>query len=189
MPTDEAKILHELEESYILGHNDEVTFVAKKRFIDAIKVRGGQWITDTYGWLFARSHNIFEGDEKNPRQYEKIIDGGCHNDDYPKDNEAFEWRIMGHYNGERGDMSTKRNCFFRVTEDYIEFYGKKVAFNDLKGENLRQAVINMYQALLGRPPESEAVIETWIAGSGQNLDIIRQGIMGSPEYKRRHGIV
>lgn len=186
MASDEAKVLHELEEMYVLGHNDEVSYVAKKRFKDAIKDRMGQWITDIYGFLGARSYNLFEGDEKNPRQYEKFLVGVRHNDDYPKDNEAFEYIIMGHYNGERGDMTSRRNAFLRVTEDYIEAFGKKIAWNDMSFDAFRAGVIDLYINLLQRNPESEAVIEEWRRNSAGNLDFVRTHIKLSDEYKAKH---
>ena len=174
-----------LAQGWFRGYNDEAGYVAKKSWKDAIKDRMGQWKTDTYGWLGARSYNIYDGDESNPDQYEKGLDGMAHDDSYPKDVEAFEWKVMLHHPGERGDMSDKRNTMIRVTHRYIEFFGRKVAFNDLIDDVFHQGVIDLYIALLGRNPESEDVIEKWRMGSAGNLDIVRQGILGSDEYRNK----
>ncbi len=44
-------------------------------------------------------------------------------------------------------------------------------------------VTALYQQLLGRAPENDQVIQQWIAGTGGNLDAIKQGIAGTDEGK------
>lgn len=185
-PSNDAIKLFSLHEGQVLGHNDEVTLVAKPDWVDAIKLRMGRWLHIPTGWLGLVSYNLFEGSYDNPRQYEKAIVGVCHDDDYPKDVEAFEWRVMLHHPGARGDMSTRDNCMIRVTHRFIEVFGKKVYFNDNEQNMFAMEVTKLYIVLLGRNPESLAVIEEWRRGSGGNLDIVRQGIMDSPEYQDKH---
>jgi hypothetical protein len=49
------------------------------------------------------------------------------------------------------------------------------------GGSLADQVAAFYQQYLGRAPESDAVVQNWITGTGGNLDAIRNGIAGSPE--------
>lgn len=175
-------IIERLHESTLMGRNDETFLVPRKSFVDATKHRLGAWLRHPFGWLGGYSFNIFDGDEDDPVQYEKVLVGVRHDDDFPKDVEAFEFVVMGHYPGERGDMG-RRHEWLRVTSQYVEAFGQRIATNG--GDAFAAGVTELYRTLLFRDPEP-GVIETWRASTGGNLDIVRQAILGSEEYQGTH---
>jgi len=172
-----------LARGWFYGHQDEVSIVPDRDFIDCTKYRGGSWWPS--GWLVALSGNVFGGSESNPTQWEKGKWGIRHNDDYPKDTEAYE--IVGFLQLPGGRDDITDIVVMRITTDYVEAFGRKVFYNDRQGPDaFVQGVTALYQALLGRSPESAEVIESWRASTGGNLDLVRQGILGSPEYRDTH---
>lgn len=175
-----------LAKAWFYGHQDETSLVPFKGFIDCIKHRVGMWLRpdgDRGGWLGAVSFNLYDGDEANPTQYEKFLVGVRHDDNFPKTTEAYELVVLGHRPGERGDMDDRRNAFLIINSRWVEFFGRRIFFND--EDSFAVIVTGMYQSMLFRDPEDGAV-EGWRVASGGDVDIVRQGILGSPEYAEKH---
>lgn len=145
---------------------------------DVVKYRGSSPYPD--GWLVA-----FSGDyrpENGPR-YEKVLFGVRHDDDYPKDVKAYEFCVF--VQDPEGTEDETMRCVLRVSSKRLEVFGKTLATYSGPGE-FSVGVTLLYRELLGRDPESAAVIEGWRVYSDGNLALVRQGIMGSPEYKAKH---
>lgn len=170
-----------LAEGWLYGHRDEITIVPKKSFVDCSKYRAGSWSPS--GWLAAFSGNLFAGGEENPDQYEKAKIGIVHDDDYPKDVEAYAIDFWLQDPGGRDDVTDR--CRMRITTNYIEVFGQRVFNNWQQIDQFSAGVTHLYQTLLGRDPEP-GVIETWRASTNANLDSVRQAILGSDEYRAKH---
>lgn len=175
-------VIERLHESTLLGRNDETFLVPRKSFVDASKHRLGAWLRHPFGWLGGYSFNVFDGDEADPTQYEKALIGVRHDDDFPKDVEAFEVIVLLHGPGARGDMG-RRQEVLRITSQYVEVFGRKVFVQE--GDAFAAGVTELYRALLFREPEP-GVIETWRASAGGDLQVVRQAILGSAEYHEKH---
>src|SRR3990167_5602446 len=164
-----------LATGWLYGHRDEITIVPEKGFVDCTKYRGGGWFGG--GWLTALSGNLFGGSESNPDQYEKGKWGIRHDDDFPKETEAYE--IVGFLQMPGGRDDATDLCVIRITTQFVEVFGRRVFYNDRQGlDAFVQGVTALYQAFLGRSPESAEVIESWRASTSGNLDLVRQGILG-----------
>lgn len=183
---DDPILIARLHRATFQGGNDEVEIVPDPQAEpDAVKYRGGAVLSTVFGWLLAHSHNVYEWAGGVLRRYEKGLDGVRHDDDYAKHVEAFEYVWLLHNPGERGDMGQRQEVM-RCTHRGFYVFGKLIASRENVPDVMRQGIIDLYRALLLRDPESEAVIETWRTGSGGNLDVVRQGILGSPEYQALH---
>lgn len=170
-----------LARGWFYGHNDEVTIVPDKGFTDCSKYRAGSW--NAAGWLAAFSGNVFSGDESNPSQYEKAKIGIVHDDDYPKEVEAYAIDCWLQDPGGRDDHTDRLRL--RLTTNYLEVFGQRVFFNHDHEDQFAAGVAHLYRTLLFRDPEP-GVIDRWRASSSANLDTVRQGILGSPEYATKH---
>lgn len=87
---------------------------------DVPKYRGSSPYPD--GWLIA-----FSGDYRpnGSTRYEKVLFGIRHDDDFPKEVQAYEFAILGQDPGGTEDATMR--TWFRATSQYVEVHGQRVS--------------------------------------------------------------
>lgn len=128
-------VIAELPEAYLRAHKNEISLDQKPTFEDPVKFRQGAF--KPTGWLSIISADRLEGDPEQPRRLEKALYGIRHDDDYPKDVEAFEFALIVVDPDKDGDAAQKIRL--RITTNYIEFNGQKLGVGGPGADSILQS--------------------------------------------------
>jgi hypothetical protein len=101
---------------------NEVVLDGKSSFHDPVKYRGSSRFP--YGWLVAISGDVRTGDDIGDPRYEKGFFGIRHDDDFPKETQAYEFALYVQEPGGTEDATMK--CRLRVTSQYMEVNGQRL---------------------------------------------------------------
>lgn len=134
---------HRIAESSgaILGlEKNELVLDGKASFHDPVKFRGSSRYAD--GWLVVVSGDVRTGPDVNDPRYEKGFFGIRHDDDFPKEVQAFEFAIYVQEPGGTDDRTMK--CRMRLTSQKLELNGIPVAFGGGAGDYIGAGRYRLY---------------------------------------------
>jgi hypothetical protein len=118
----ETQTIATMPAAWLRGHVNEISLDQNPDKEDPTKIRQGAF--KPTGWLAIISGDRLEGDPLRPRRLEKGFFGIRHDDDYPKDIEAFEFALILVEPGQDGDPAQQTRL--RITTNYIEYNGRRV---------------------------------------------------------------